>query len=258
VAGVVDPRALTGGFELEYIDGATWRPIPPDALIGKMRPDELMARMLLLVAHTAEEVIPVGTGFVISGEGRFVTAEHVASELKGLVRGVHGEPVAVKALILSTAHGGAVPVRKLWTNPEDDDQTDITVGILSLPANEPLLPAFEVASKQLARGERVLVLGCASISETDSDVESTFSLYAEFMGVLTTVREVHADGYSIVPGPVFEMDAHMGPGMSGGPIIRLDTGQVVGICSSGSDLDQDPYCVGSILRPENLQRVIWR
>src|SRR5829696_7117068 len=99
---MTDPVTTAHGFELEHIEGSTW-PTPPDALIGKM---------LVLVAHTANEAIPVGTGFLIGGDGNFVTAEHVASGLKEIVDGVHGEGTAVKALIPRAGNGGAVLVRK--------------------------------------------------------------------------------------------------------------------------------------------------
>lgn len=249
VSGVTDPFPLTQGFELEHIDGSTW-PTPPDAL---------MARMLVLVAHTTNEAIPAGTGFLISGDGKLVTAEHVASRLKELVGEVRGEAIVVKALIPSAADGGAVLVRKLWTNPEDDPRADITVGILSLPANAPLLPAFEVAFEQLAVGETIMVLGFASMTQKmDSDAISAFVLNAELKGVLTTVMALHPDGCTNLRGPVFEMAAPMDPGMSGGPIIRVATGEVVGVCSYGSKAPEvEPYCFGSILRPENLQQVMW-
>lgn len=179
--------------------------------------------MLVLVAHTANEAIPVGTGFLISGDGKFVTAEHVASGLKEIVDGVHGEGTAVKALIPGAGDGGAVLVRKPWTNPEDDHQAaDITVGILSLPAGTPPLPAFEVAFDGLAVGETLMVLGFASMTQKmDSDETSAFVLDAELKVTLTTVTALYPDGYTNLRGPVFEMAAPMAPGMSGGPIIEL-------------------------------------
>ena len=68
VCRMTDPVAFARGFELQHIDGSTW-PTPPDAL---------MAKMLVLVAHTTNEAIPAGPSFLISGVGRFVTAAHVA------------------------------------------------------------------------------------------------------------------------------------------------------------------------------------
>jgi len=250
VSGTTEHVAFARGFELEHLDGSTW-PKPPDAL---------MAKMLVLVAHTANEAIPAGTGFLISGDGKFVTAAHVASRLKELVSEVRGEPVAVKALLPSAAGGGAVLVRKLWTNPEDDDQrTDVTVGILSSSTNAPLRPAFEVAYEQLVVGEKIMVLGFASMSHrTDSDETSAFVLDVELKGVVTAITALHADGYTNLRGPVFEMATSMDPGMSGGPIIRAATGEVVGVCSYGSDAPGlEPYSFGSLLRPEGIQQVRW-
>lgn len=216
----------------------------------------LSGGLLVLLVHTAGEAVPVGTGFLINSEGRFVTAEHVAARLRDLVNTVHSEPIEVKAILPSLPHLGAIPIKKLWTRGEGVVESDITVGTLRMPSGSSALPAFTVAEAWPTLGEVVIAVGFASMLVPDAHTSAMFELGADQTFLVTSVSHLYADGYVLVYGPVFEMQAAMPPGMSGGPILRGSTGEVIGVCSyGGTGEDEVPYCFGSVLRPERLQLV---
>jgi len=104
-----------------------------------------------------------------------------------------------------------------------------------------------------------MALGFSSMTpRLDANEMSEFVLKAELKAIVTTVVGLHPHGYAILRGPAFEMAASLDRGMSGGPIVRVATGEVVGICSYGATtIDAEPYSFGGVLKSEGIAQVRW-
>jgi S1-C subfamily serine protease len=156
-----------------------------------------------------------GTGFFVSGRGTVLTAEHV-------VRGCG----AVKVL---SAHMRPEMARVLAADREHDVAV-IEVPGLSSPAWLPLgLPARGV--------ERLAVFGfpVGSLPDTPNETWAGFANGGFAPG----------SGLQVDPGQVvWFRSAEVGPGFSGGPVVDLGTGRVVGMVRGGIDSQRVPLLAG--------------
>jgi hypothetical protein len=232
--------------------------VPDDPKVASIL-KTFMDSMLVLYTHTADEAAPVGTGFLISDDGKFVTAQHVLAEMKEDVDTAYGLAVEVKALLISGENGPALRVRKLWLNSDEPGATDVTVGILALDSETPPLRGFKIADEPAVVGDEVAIIGFSGMPRIiKNQVGAGFYLEAGVKLVATRITKLHPTGYTHVRGPVFEMEGTIDGGMSGGPIVRLTTAEVVGIASYSPNIaGSAPYCFGSVVAPENLGRVQW-
>ena len=148
-----------------------------------------------------EEIVTIGSGFIISPDGYVITNEHVAGE-SAYVHCVLSNKAEVEAQVVGV-----------------DAYTD--VALLKLPVETPLPYVRLGDSGQLEAGETVMALGSPHglarsvslgiISVTERYLESRGDLVAPFNNWLQT-------------------DAAINPGNSGGPLVNL-RGQVVGVNS---------------------------
>ena len=146
-----------------------------------------------------EEVLIIGSGFIITPDGYVVTNEHVAGKATS-VRCVLGNKDEVDAKVVGT-----------------DPYTDIAV--LKLELDHPLPVAKLGRSDKLTAGETVLALG--------SPHGLSRSVSAGIVSV--TDRYLDAGGPRSSPFNNFiQTDAAINPGNSGGPLVNLK-GEVVGV-----------------------------
>ncbi len=146
-----------------------------------------------------EEVLVIGSGFIISPDGYVVTNEHVAGKSTS-VRCVLGNKDEVDAQVVGT-----------------DPYTDIAV--LKLDVGKELPVAKMGDSSKLVAGETVLALG--------SPHGLSRSVSAGIVSV--TDRYLDAGGSRSAPFNNFiQTDAAINPGNSGGPLVNLK-GEVVGV-----------------------------
>ncbi|MBN2307723.1 MAG: trypsin-like peptidase domain-containing protein [Candidatus Hydrogenedentes bacterium] len=147
-----------------------------------------------------EEVLVVGSGFIISHDGYVVTNEHVAGEAR-IVRCVLYNKEEVEAEVVGTDRFTDVAVLKLVT-----DRTN--------------LPAVKLGtSKDLEAGQTVLALG------SPHGLARSVSL-----GIVSvTDRYLGSHGDMVSPyNNWIQTDAAINQGNSGGPLVNLK-GEVVGV-----------------------------
>ncbi|MCP4641236.1 MAG: PDZ domain-containing protein [bacterium] len=147
-----------------------------------------------------EEVLVVGSGFIISRDGYVVTNEHVAGDAS-LVRCVLSTKEEVDAQVVGTDRFTDIAVLKLMTDRDD-------------------LPTVKLGSSaRLESGQTVLALG--------SPHGLARSVSAGIVSV--TDRYLSQRGNMVSPyNNWIQTDAAINPGNSGGPLVNLK-GEVVGV-----------------------------
>jgi serine protease Do len=146
-----------------------------------------------------EEILAVGSGFIISPDGYIVTNEHVA-----------GESSKVNVILFDKREVQAEVVGV-------DPYTDLAV--LKLNVERPLPYAKMGTSHNLQAGERVLALG------------SPHGLSRSVSEGIISVTDRHLEDRGTMVSPFnnwLQTDAAINPGNSGGPLVNL-RGEVVGI-----------------------------
>jgi serine protease Do len=181
-----------------------------------------------------EEVLVIGSGFIISPDGYVVTNEHVAGKSTS-VRCVLGNKDEVDAKVVGT-----------------DPYTDIAVLKLDVGGSLPVAKMGD--SGKLVAGETVLALG--------SPHGLSRSVSAGIVSV--TDRYLDAGGPRSSPFNNFiQTDAAINPGNSGGPLVNLK-GEVVGVNArvlSGAEnvgfaipIDTAKAVVDQIIKHGHVQR----
>lgn len=147
-----------------------------------------------------EEVVVVGSGFLISRDGYVVTNEHVAGGSK-VVRCVLFDKTEVGATVVGTDRYTDVAVLKLDTDRKD-------------------LPTAKLGdSSTLKAGQTVLALG------SPHGLARSVS-----MGIISVTDRYLGDS-EMMPAPFntwIQTDAAINPGNSGGPLVNLK-GEVIGV-----------------------------
>jgi S1-C subfamily serine protease len=158
------------------------------------------AVVLIFVSDSSGRETSLGSGFIVSADGKIVTNYHV---IKG----------ADKALVKLT-NGAFFPVENvLATDPEED------LAIIKVSGRN--LPTVKVANSDAVQvGERVIAIG------SPLGLESTVS-----DGIVSALRKESNASWIQTTTPV-------SPGNSGGPLLRLD-GTVVGVVTWGLKLGQN-------------------
>ena len=156
-----------------------------------------------------EEVLVVGSGFIITPDGYVVTNEHVAGESR-IVRCVLYDRSEVDATVVGTDRYTDIALLKLET-----DRTDLPTVRLG-------------ASDTLTSGQTVLALG------SPHGLARTVS-----MGIISETRRFLGEGGGMMSpyNTWIQTDAAINPGNSGGPLVNL-AGEVVGVNTrrmSGAD-----------------------
>ncbi|MBI5094072.1 MAG: trypsin-like peptidase domain-containing protein [Candidatus Hydrogenedentes bacterium] len=147
-----------------------------------------------------EEVVVVGSGFIISADGYVVTNEHVAGESK-LVRCVLYDKNELEADVVGVDPFTDIAVVKLKTDRKD-------------------LPHVKLgSSKTLEAGQVVLALG------------SPHGLARSVSQGIVSVTDRYLDDNDEMVSPFnnwIQTDAAINPGNSGGPLVNIN-GEVIGI-----------------------------
>lgn len=157
---------------------------------------ESASKTVVLFRGTTDSGTIVGSGFLVSADGKIVTNLHVVREMRsGGVQLASGE-VYDKLTILAF-----------------DDRKDLA--IVKIPGFD--LPAIELGnSNDVKPGEPVLAIG------NPQGLQGTITA-----GVVSAVRDdPFSGGYKVI-----QTDAASNPGNSGGPLIN-SKGQVIGVVTS--------------------------
>jgi hypothetical protein len=205
-----------------------------------------------LSVSASYESVFVGSGFVTSADGNFVTARHVAVELLKYWDYTRKEAVPAALYVLDTY---LIQISGLNLPPEDPKPSDLATGKLALPAgpNGELqqMPFLEPSREPVKVGDRVTMVGHARLTESVlmDDAKGSFSNVGQFTAITDIVTEV-LPSVSNINAPVFKLECELPGGMSGGPIFRESTYEVAGVCAYGLVTDDDEsYCYGSMLDP---------
>ena len=156
-------------------------------------------------ARTAQSVVTIrigsgsGSGFVVDPNGLIITSAHVI--------------VGGGAMTAVFADGSNLPATLVRTDTQHD------VALISVQATG--LPALVLAVGAVKIGQTVISMGTA-LGEFPNTVT---------VGVVSGLNrsiDVGAGSYTASLAGVFQTDAALNPGMSGGPLLNV-AGQVVGV-----------------------------
>jgi hypothetical protein len=217
----------------------------------------LLPAVLALFVADEYEAVYVGSGFTVDTVGTFVTARHVAAELRDQEdRTYHA--ARPSALLMQPTGGGLVPITSLNMSPDSNITSDLASGLLDVSKLniEGSVPFFKLSRDPVEVGQDVVAVGHAYIPGQTfaTDCAVSRGLFT-VTGGLAMLHEPVVETYekwTNLPAPLFRLDCQMPGGMSGGPIIREDTREVIGVCAYGLGLGAEnhkPYCYGSMLRP---------
>ena len=188
-----------------------------------------------------------------------ITANHVANELHDIwwrTRSSGNGPYRARpgALYIPTTQPYLISILDFQAVRNSEDvPTDLAWGALALPAG----PSSELRQMQTLAfsgapvkvGDEVTMVGYLHEGESVDETAQVIDAGGALAAIRTCVTRVH-DRIPNIPAPVFEMSCIMPGGMSGGPIFRTGTNEVVGVCSyAPAGEGFEPYCYGSAIQP---------
>lgn len=169
----------------------------PEAVLERARPK------VVLVQVCTGSTDRAGTGFIV-GPGLILTSEHV-------VRGGHRATLWINEAPYAAAVLRADPERDLALLTT----RDVSLSIKALPL---------ASAATTAPGEPLLILGCHPVLQGGRAPRVRQSLIpARFRGL------VRPGGALAGPDGAIELEANIEHGNSGGPVIRLRDGAVIGV-----------------------------
>ena len=214
--------------------------------------------VLPLVVKIDDEIILIGTGFVINNSGLFVTAKHVLVEAqKNAVSrrredGIFYKHYEFYGIYASNQEngvnadfiGGWLPVTNIWYT----NQLDMGLGWFKLPRNtddNSLLKLYPVRIRPALPklGDELIAAGYYKMEGKITGESKNIVKYKQDTAYSGgRVVQVHPEFRDSVRlnFPCFQTDARFEGGMSGGPIFDKKTGNVVGVvCSSFESIDEE-------------------
>lgn len=139
-------------------------------------------------------VSQTGTGFLISNDGYIITNAHVVDGMKNILVNYNHENSSAELIAI-------------------DKINDLA--IIKLNRNTNFIPInFDLPKK----GDNIVALGYPLISITGNEIKATFGNINSLTGVQNDLR-------------LFQIDAPIQPGNSGGPLLN-DKGEIIGIVTS--------------------------
>jgi S1-C subfamily serine protease len=165
---------------------------------------------------SGELAVSTGSGFVLDDEGRIVTNAHIVSGVTDVqVTFANGQTVAAQVL-------------------GKDEETDLAVLAVSPDERIQLVPLELGDSDEVDPGDQAVAVGNPS----------GFAATAGTGRVGAADQRIETPGGYIIDG-VFETDAVIEPGTSGGPLLGAD-GRVIGVMSRlAGDADSATFAVPS-------------
>lgn len=211
----------------------------------------LQTSVLPVVLVKNDRMRSLGTCFAISNHGLCMTAKHVIEEVPYLEdseghRTVDG---ALGALYISPdppddgsadLMGGFIPMSTANTIAG----VDIAIMHLRLPTNVETGEFIQFPAQPLRLdfpkdGERLLALGYEA-GEWMFDNDDVHTLSQTFTASTGFAGAVHPTGRDkvVMPTPCFQTSAPFRSGMSGGPVIAAQDGRVLGVVSTGFEVEE--------------------
>merc|ERR1719424_333431 len=194
-------------------------------------PEELVARAnQAAVAIGTAGFQRMGTGFLISPQGHMATCHHVLLDSNwdqhgsSLVDVGRGESIvwSLKAEVLAWAPTPKPPAQGMPDHRSGKPHPWLDLAILKLhPAPSPPLPHLFVSPHKLLPGTRVAIIGYGSQHPRSITEQGTT------FGVVSRLRYDAKIGCKVI-----DIQGDMLPGHSGGPVIDLRNGGLVGYCIS--------------------------
>jgi tetratricopeptide (TPR) repeat protein len=159
-------------------------------LVKKVAPSIVVVR----VFDKENKFVALGTGFLVSDDGKLVTNYHVIENgVSGEVKLSSGETLRIKGIISEDVDGDLV--------------------LLALDKKGKFLPYLGLSNKKVETGQRVFVVG------NPFGLERTLS-----EGIISAVREISDFG------KIFQITAPISEGSSGSPVLDME-GEVVGVAT---------------------------
>ncbi|MCL4386443.1 MAG: serine protease [Cyanobacteria bacterium] len=229
------------------------------------RGDLLHRTVLPIIAMSNNNVIPLGTGFMITNGGMLITARHVIEDFidKKEIRDFN-EPVknfGLFAIYESDIKndctnlspdcyvGGPLRIIKIYANTNLDIALCQLQLMKKIDTGEQLqCPLVRLNFSIPKKGEKILGVGYCKSEVLQYKYIKKDKQKIKFLdyshNFITTGGEIveYTESQGIRKFPTFQTTARFDPGMSGGPVFR-ENGSVFGvICSSQSNyVDKDGY-----------------
>lgn len=180
----------------------------------------------------------LGTAFLISKWGIFLTAKHVVEERVEFQSGK-----GLEAWIIINGQYYTCPVKDLDLH----STADIAMGLIVPPNdNGNPIPGFGISLVRLSEekasvGDEVFTYGYQRTEiANDPDDENTVNINMDPDYYAGAIIEHHPDGVSICKWPIYRHSTPIASGMSGGPLILKSKNKVIGVnCTGDSTQTED-------------------
>lgn len=235
------------------------RPLSFSQITAAVNP--AVVRVVLIQRPAPHQVLvtgQIGTGFVLTEDGYIATAGH------NLQAAVQHQQIAV---IVPPAQ--VIPCRLVATNIEwkMDERARMTadLGVLKTDAPHAPLPWVRIGDPLLVRqGDEVGIVGYQSLDDprhlgvVDLPPREAQDFIRLFQSQTFATRATVASRFEIAHGDrqssFLYLDKHLSVGMSGAPVLWLESGEVVGVVS-GSKIEAQMSGIAQVLLPANLTKV---
>ncbi len=189
-------------------------------------PRDLTRSVGLVVARTAAGRTHTGTGFVVTPGGHFFTCQHVVENVVHLAICLEGTRLLRQAEVIA-----------------QDPEADLALCWMSDRNGSPdwLLTVGQDVAPTL--GDDLGLLGFPL--GVDLGLSVTYS-----QGIINSLRKKREVS-------VFQIDVGAAPGSSGGPVFRRSDGKVVGVLTSGLDMQDRGMLINFAVDIRTIWRLGW-
>jgi S1-C subfamily serine protease len=200
----------------------------------------------------------IGTGFILTEDGYIATAGH------NLTAAAQRQQIAV---ILPTSQ--VIPCRLVASNIQwkMDEKAHMTadLGVLKTEAKHGPLPWVRIGVPPIARqGDEVGVIGYQSFEDPRSlgvanlppqeAQEFLRASQAQTFAARATVASRFEVSHGDRESTILYLDSHLSVGMSGAPVVWLESGEVIGVVS-GSKIEAQMSGFAQVLLPAGMTKV---
>ncbi len=228
IMGVYSHGCIDFSFYDFVTDDVSTEPGMTEVDLAKRSPQEILAaceKSILRIETVSNEGKGAGTGFLVDGDGSFITSEYVLSNVTSATATLSDGTVCDVLGRLATDHA-----------------RDIVIGKLALSAR----PTLKLVSQPPRKGDQIIVLGAplgATITATQGVVSG-----------IRTGNEMPADSQGMrTSGRWIQFDAAVTKGHCGSPILN-SAGEVVAMTSLVSSPEVQNVNLG--ISAEDLQQML--